>query len=35
MNYAGDRSALVSGIQREYLRKKHYTDHLDQFLEDI
>lgn len=35
MNYAGERSALVSGIQREYLRKQQAIDHLDQFLEDL
>ena len=35
MNYAGERSALVSGIQREYLRKQQYIDHFDQFLDDL
>lgn len=32
MNYAGERSALLAGIQREYPRKQHYLDHLDRFM---
>jgi hypothetical protein len=32
MNYAGDRSALVAGIHREYGRKPHYLNYLDNFL---
>ncbi len=32
MNYAGERGALLSGIQREYGRKQYYTDQLDRFL---
>ena len=35
MNYAGERSALVSSIQREYKRKQPYIDHLDQFLDNV
>jgi len=35
MNYAGERSALMAGIQREYGRKKYYTDQLDRFLEEL
>jgi anthranilate 3-monooxygenase (FAD)/4-hydroxyphenylacetate 3-monooxygenase len=32
MNYAGERSALVAGIHREYGRRQAYLDHLDRFL---
>jgi 4-hydroxyphenylacetate 3-monooxygenase oxygenase component len=32
MNYAGERAALVAGIQREYGRRQHYLDYLDAFL---
>lgn len=34
-NYAGERSALLAGIQREYGRKGEYLDHLDHFLQDL
>ena len=33
MNYAGERGALLAGIQREYHRKQYYTDQLKRFLE--
>lgn len=32
MNYAGERSALLAGIQREYPRAGHYRDHLTTFM---
>lgn len=32
MNYAGERSALVAGIHREYARKQDCLDYLDEFL---
>lgn len=32
MNYAGERSALLAGIQREYPRAEHYRDHLTAFM---
>ncbi|MEM7541649.1 MAG: 4-hydroxyphenylacetate 3-hydroxylase N-terminal domain-containing protein [Pseudomonadota bacterium] len=32
MNYAGERSALLAGIEREYGRKQHWRDFLDEFL---
>ena len=35
MNYAGEHSALLAGIQREYSRKAYYTDHLNKFLEGL
>lgn len=35
MNYAGDRSALMAGIQREYPRKAEWQDYLKQFLEAL
>ncbi len=35
MNYAGERSALMAGIQREYGRKQACLDHLDHFLEAL
>ena len=35
MNYAGERSALLAGIQREYSRKAYYTDQLNKFLEGL
>ena len=35
MNYAGDRSALMAGIQREYPRKAEWVDYLDRFLEAL
>lgn len=31
-NYAGERSALMAGIQREYARKGEWLDYLDNFL---
>lgn len=34
-NYAGERSMLVAGIQREYSRKQYYYDYLDRFLEAL
>lgn len=34
-NYAGERSALVAGIQREYARKQYYYDYLDRILEGL
>lgn len=34
MNYAGERSALLAGIQREYPRAAQYRDHLGAFLRD-
>ena len=35
MNYAGERSALMAGIQREYARKEEWLNYLDRFLEDL
>lgn len=35
MNYAGERGALLAGIQREYGRKQYYLDHLDRFMETL
>jgi 4-hydroxyphenylacetate 3-monooxygenase len=35
MNYAGDRSALMAGIQREYPRKDEWVAYLDRFLEAL
>ena len=35
MNYAGDRSALMAGIQREYPRKAEWVAYLDRFLEAL
>jgi anthranilate 3-monooxygenase (FAD) / 4-hydroxyphenylacetate 3-monooxygenase len=35
MNYAGERSALVAGIQREYGRRAYYVDYLDRFLQNF
>lgn len=32
-NYAGERGALLAGIQREYARKPRYLDFLDRFME--
>ena len=32
MNYAGDRSALMAGIAREYPRKAEWVNYLDDFL---
>jgi len=32
MNYAGDRSVLMAGIQREYGRKQYFLNHLDRFM---
>ncbi len=32
MNYAGERGALMAGIQREYQRKGEWLDYLDGFL---
>lgn len=34
-NYAGERSALLAGIQREYGRKQACLDYLDAFLEGL
>jgi len=34
-NYAGERSALLAGIQREYGRKQACLDYLDAFLEAL
>ncbi|MCB1749807.1 MAG: 4-hydroxyphenylacetate 3-hydroxylase [Gammaproteobacteria bacterium] len=34
-NYAGERSALMAGIQREYARKQDCLDYLDRFLEGL
>ena len=33
MNYAGERGALLAGIQREYGRKQYYAAQLDRLLE--
>ena len=35
MNYAGERGALLAGIEREYGRKKAWLDHLDRFVEEL
>ena len=35
MNYAGERGALLAGVQREYGRKQYYLDHLDHFMESL
>jgi anthranilate 3-monooxygenase (FAD)/4-hydroxyphenylacetate 3-monooxygenase len=35
MNYAGERSALVAGIHREYGRRAHYLDYLDRFMRGL
>ena len=35
MNYAGERGALLAGIQREYGRKQYYVQYLDKFLESL
>ena len=35
MNYAGERSALLAGIEREYGRKQAWLEHLDQFVEEL
>lgn len=35
MNYAGERSALVAGIHREYSRRQDYLDYLDGFMEAL
>jgi anthranilate 3-monooxygenase (FAD) / 4-hydroxyphenylacetate 3-monooxygenase len=35
MNYAGERSALVAGIHREYGRRAHYLDYLDRFMRTL
>lgn len=32
MNYAGERGALLAGIQREYGRRQYYLDHLARFM---
>ncbi len=32
MNYAGERGALLAGVQREYGRKQYYVDHLERFM---
>lgn len=35
MNYAGERGALLAGIEREYGRKNDWLNHLDNFLEAL
>ncbi|MEM7466179.1 MAG: 4-hydroxyphenylacetate 3-hydroxylase N-terminal domain-containing protein, partial [Pseudomonadota bacterium] len=35
MNYAGERGALLAGVQREYLRKDHWLKHLDSFIDAL
>lgn len=35
MNYAGERSALLAGVEREYGRKQDWLDYLDNFLEAL
>lgn len=35
MNYAGERSALLAGVEREYGRKQDWLNHLDEFLEAL
>ena len=35
MNYAGERSALLAGVEREYGRKQDHLDFLDQFLNEL
>lgn len=35
MNYAGERGALLAGIQREYPRAGHYRDHLTAFMDSL
>jgi hypothetical protein len=35
MNYAGERGALLAGVQREYGRKQYYVDHLERFMESL
>ena len=35
MNYAGERSALVAGIQREYARKDDWIDYFDDFVASL
>jgi anthranilate 3-monooxygenase (FAD) / 4-hydroxyphenylacetate 3-monooxygenase len=35
MNYAGERGALVTGVQREYERKALWLDYLDEFIADL
>ncbi len=35
MNYAGERGALLAGIQREYARKGYYLDHLKRLVEGL
>ena len=35
MNYAGERGALLAGVEREYGRKQDWLDYLDNFLEQL
>ena len=35
VNYAGERGALVAGIQREYSRRPYYLDYLDRFMRGV
>ena len=35
MNYAGERSALLAGIQREYARKGDWLNYFDRFVEAL
>jgi len=35
MNYAGERSALLAGVHREYPRRQSCDDHLDAFLHSL
>ena len=35
MNYAGERSALVAGIEREYERRQDWTAYLEDFLTEL
>lgn len=35
MNYAGERSALLAGVEREYGRKQDWLEHLDKFLGEL
>ena len=35
MNYAGERGALLAGVQREYPRRDDYLAHLDAFLDGL
>lgn len=35
MNYAGERSALLASVQREYPRRSDYLTHLDSFMDSL